>query len=685
MIGMSYCPYCMHEIADDISICDRCGRNIREYQHPAHILKQGTILNNRYMIGGLIGEGGFGVTYIGLDTLLQYRVAIKEFFPNGMVNRNNTISNEVMSISTETAKAVFSRSRENFLREARMLAKFANEPGIVSVKDFFEENHTVYIVMEYLEGITLKKYLGDVGTISPNNTVCLLMPVFRSLQKIHEKKLIHRDISPDNIMLVGESIKLLDFGAAREFADEKSLSVMLKHGYAPMEQYRRHGIQGAWTDVYAICATMYKCITGKVPPDATDRVFEDELKMPSELGFDVEPAFEAVLRHGLAIRPDERIQDIDELLEELAAVPGMDISENASGLPASPTEKQQTSEPEKPVPEETSDDVEDARLSEYVPRFLEEEEKPQPVPEEKPLPKEEMPVKEQPSEKKQTGAEVPKGTEKPKDAPPKTEKPGGKKWILIGSVAAAVVVAGIAVVLALSSGQSAVETEPSGVASSPSAQSSVKMPEISQKQKTSPAAESQVTSKAESKTESKSASKAESKTESRSASGSESETSEEVVFPDLKSYFKFDNGMLTMDYSLFGKEINEVAKLFSGTLYYSKTHPIYGDQYLVLYIPIKYSESYENSIETIDLLFEDDGDRLIAVEYEEFVPFDDNIAKAARERLGTPDHEEKENILWTIKDKNVTYSLYMREYPEKTRFGSVSFTQKYIVSDAAAE
>ena len=377
---MNYCPYCMNELTGG-GICQNCGKNTDEYKHPAHTLKQGAMLHDRYLIGGVLGEGGFGITYIGLDTLLQYRVAIKEFFPNGMVNRNNTVSNEVQSISTESARELFSKSRENFLREARTLAKFSNESGIVSVKDFFEENHTVYIVMEYLDGITLKSYLAQVGTISPYNTVCLLMPVFQSLKKIHEKKLIHRDISPDNIMLVDENVKLLDFGAAREFADERSLSVMLKHGYAPMEQYRRHGIQGTWTDVYAICATMYKCITGKIPPDAPDRVFDDEIKMPSQMGIEIEPEFEKVLKHGLALKPDDRIQDIDELLEELERVPGIDFGTSSSSAPekaaaiaaGSAVGKTGASKAETAKAETVIEDEEDFRFSEFIPRAAERE------------------------------------------------------------------------------------------------------------------------------------------------------------------------------------------------------------------------------------------------------------------------------------------------------------------------
>ena len=181
---MKYCPYCMSELTEQDAQCPVCHRAPQDYQSPPHALRQGAMLNNRYLVGGIIGEGGFGITYIGLDTLLQFRVAIKEFFPNGMVNRNNTVSNEVLSISTESAKELFSKSRENFLREARTLAKFTDEAGVVAVRDFFEENRTVYIVMEYLDGITLKSYLKQVGNISPYNTVCLLMPVFRSLRKI---------------------------------------------------------------------------------------------------------------------------------------------------------------------------------------------------------------------------------------------------------------------------------------------------------------------------------------------------------------------------------------------------------------------------------------------------------------------------------------------------------------------
>ena len=677
---MKYCPYCMSELTEGNGICPQCGKNTEEYKHPAHTLKQGALLNNRYLIGGVIGEGGFGITYIGLDTLLQYRVAVKEFFPNGMVNRNNTVSNDVLSISTESAKELFSKSRENFLREARTLAKFNNEPGIVAVKDFFEENHTVYIVMEYLEGITLKSYLSQVEKISPYNTVCLLMPVFRSLKKIHEKRLIHRDISPDNIMLVGEDVKLLDFGAAREFADERSLSVMLKHGYAPMEQYRRHGIQGAWTDVYAICATMYRCITGTVPPDAPDRVFEDELKMPSELGVEIEPDFEKVLRHGLAIKPDERIQSIDELIEELGTVPGIDIGEKSSNIEAPLPKKADTRQDNEKTILPPSDN--ELRLSEYVPHYVEEEEKPKSNPSES--------SESEKNEEPDTSVSEEAGKNKTKSKMP----------FIIGIVVVLILAAGITAAIVFTGGNKQEEPQESSAAAiiqkSESSHDESKSESISessvQNSKTeskteSSAVESKTESKTqssaeESKTESKTESSAdESKTESSNSTSQVSESSEVIEFPDLKNNFEIEDGLLQMLYSLFGKGIEETADLFEGTLYWSKEHPIYGDEYIMLNIPIKTPRYSADYIDSIDLFYKDN--KLVGVEYSYPGEFDNEIAKTARAVFGEPANEEKEDILWKIGDRDIYFTLCMTEYPRSDGTKYKCFTQKYFTGDAA--
>ena len=306
---MKYCSKCMNPIEETDVECPFCGTAVNA-EIPSHHLAPGTILNNKFMVGAALGEGGFGITYIGRDTKLDMKVAIKEYYPNGYVNRSNTISPSVNSSTSGERKDFFDTGRDRFLREAQILAKFSGSTGIVDVRDFFEENNTAYIVMEYLDGQTLKDYLKNKGTLTPEQTIRLLMPVMESLKKVHTQGLIHRDISPDNIMLVDGHVKLLDFGAARNVSAtaNKSLSVMLKPGYAPEEQYRSKGDQGPWTDVYALCATMYKCITGITPDDSTQRVFSDELKTPSALGISIDPVIEKALLKGLNVMQKDLIR-----------------------------------------------------------------------------------------------------------------------------------------------------------------------------------------------------------------------------------------------------------------------------------------------------------------------------------------------------------------------------------------
>ena len=311
-----YCYFCMKEIKADGKICPHCGKS-QNIITPPHRLLPGTMLNGRYVVGIAKGEGGFGITYIGRDNKLDRLVAIKEYYPTGYVNRSNTISPAVTEVTSEESSAFFRKGCDRFLKEAKTIAKFSGEPGIVNVIDYFEENNTAYIVMEYLDGITLKDYLTKKGKLSAEETLSILRPVMLSLEKIHQQGLIHRDISPSNIMLIEDAVKLIDFGAARNTSGSgnKSLSLMLKPGYAPEEQYRSKGLQGAWTDVYALCATIYKCITGVTPDEANDRLFADELKAPSALGINVTPTFEAALMKGLAVHQKDRYQSIKELLE----------------------------------------------------------------------------------------------------------------------------------------------------------------------------------------------------------------------------------------------------------------------------------------------------------------------------------------------------------------------------------
>ncbi len=310
---MAYCVFCMNEI--DVDICNACGKSQENYIAAPHHLKPNTVLNGKYIVGSVLGEGGFGITYIGKDLNLDLKVAIKEYYPSGMVNRNTQTTSDITA-NIGNSQAVFEKGKKSFLSEARTLAKFADEPNVVTVRDFFEENNTAYIIMDYLEGVDLKTHLSTSGVMSFEDAFKMLSPVMTVLERIHTTGLIHRDISPANIMMLKNgTVKLLDFGAARDFsgADEKSLSVMLKPGYAPEEQYRSKGSQGPWTDVYAISATLYKMVTGVTPDDAMNRLFSDEVQPPSELNPTVTKTQSEIILKGMSVFQNDRYSSISEL------------------------------------------------------------------------------------------------------------------------------------------------------------------------------------------------------------------------------------------------------------------------------------------------------------------------------------------------------------------------------------
>ena len=312
-VHVEYCPYCMSPVEGE-KPCPSCGLTAGSYVSQSKHLPAGTILRERYLIGRVLGEGGFGITYIGRDLVLGLKVAIKEYFPTDKASRNAAVSVSVESFLGAQSE-IFERGKQRFLQEARTMARLDRLPNIVSVRDFFEENSTAYIVMEYIDGTTLSELTKQRGGVMPAwELLHLIEPLFDSLSAMHELHLIHRDISPDNLMLEHGIIKLLDFGCAREAADgDATMTIMLRHGYAPLEQYQSSsGAQGAWTDVYALAATIYYCITGNKPPQAMDRIFEDTLVPPRKLGAELSVGQEQALMHALRVRPRERYQSVKE-------------------------------------------------------------------------------------------------------------------------------------------------------------------------------------------------------------------------------------------------------------------------------------------------------------------------------------------------------------------------------------
>ena len=333
------CMRCMNPLNDGSEFCALCGSNSTDVKNKAHQLECGSILAGTYLVGLALGQGGFGITYLGYDLNLNIKVAIKEYYPEGCVTRDIGTKTLVVTLAQEKAEW-FESGKTKFMNEAKMLANFSGDSGIVNVRNFFHENGTAYIVMDYVEGETLKQYAERRGgRIPADELLRQFKPLFASIMRIHEVNLLHRDISPDNIMLRPDgTLTLLDFGAARQMSTmgEHSNTINVKHGFAPEEQYRTRGEQGPWTDVYALCATIYKLATGITPPNALDRAMQEaRLVPPNQLGAAFTPQQEEALMHGLMIRATERTKNAHQLFEELytekATTEKQSIQETAQG------------------------------------------------------------------------------------------------------------------------------------------------------------------------------------------------------------------------------------------------------------------------------------------------------------------------------------------------------------------
>ena len=318
MTDQILCYNCFQNRPAESGACPHCGFDPAAARHYPLALPCGSILAGQYLVGRTLGQGGFGITYAARDLKAQTSVAIKEYFPEGLAVRTAGTT-RVLSGGPQQEES-FAYGKGKFLEEARTLARFNDHPGIVSVRSYFEENGTGYFAMERLDGVSLLQYLRDAGGSLPWEAACdLLLPVFDALDTVHAAGIIHRDISPDNIFICREgSVKLLDFGAARYVFGEKSqsLSVILKHGYAPVEQYSRRGRQGPWTDVYALAATLYRTVTGRLPPESIERRPVDGLIAPSSL-CRIPPEGEKALIIGLEVEPADRWQSAGEFKRAL--------------------------------------------------------------------------------------------------------------------------------------------------------------------------------------------------------------------------------------------------------------------------------------------------------------------------------------------------------------------------------
>lgn len=298
--------------------CPKCGYSPM-HSTAAYALQPGTILKGKYMTGKVLGQGGFGITYIGMDLQLQRKVAIKEYYPAGLVGRKSGTS-QVVWYASETAREAMRSGQELVLKEARKMGKVSDIRSVVRVYDVFQENGTAYICMDFIEGQTLLNRLKKTGPLSWEQAQPVFLPIIRAMGQVHQTGLIHRDLSPDNLMIQPDGqVKILDLGAAKDLNlnTGKSSMQVAKNGFSPLEQYMQSGSSGSWTDVYAMAATMYYTLTGTIPPSALDRMDNDAIRWDLPQLRTLPECVLAALKHALTVRPKERTQTMEDFLKEL--------------------------------------------------------------------------------------------------------------------------------------------------------------------------------------------------------------------------------------------------------------------------------------------------------------------------------------------------------------------------------
>ena len=311
------CEYCLNEWGGEP--CRFCGYDKRTFRKELGVLPPGSALMGKYIVGRVIGKGGFGITYLAYDITSNQKVALKEYYPISYSARDD--DGCTVAVSRHEDSPIYYNGMKKFYEEASLVAKFNGNPNIVSVREFFYENDTAYFVMELLRGCSLKLYIDRHGCLTPEQALYIADRVSNALMVAHSSNTLHRDIAPDNIMLcTNGNVKLIDFGAARQVTaeDQKSLSVILKQGFAPLEQYQVHGNQGPWTDIYSLGATLYYAVTKKCLEDPMTRLDSDEEFQSNP--YNVEPQLWDIIKRATSLRIEDRYRDAFELRSDLSKI-----------------------------------------------------------------------------------------------------------------------------------------------------------------------------------------------------------------------------------------------------------------------------------------------------------------------------------------------------------------------------
>jgi serine/threonine protein kinase len=339
---MDTCPFCATNIPDQSITCPSCGAALGGLQ-----LRVGTTLHNRSLkLERVLGQGGFGITYLAHDGHLNRRVSVKELFPEGSTRQRD----HVVPPASYGAQG-FHDAQTRFLEEARTLAQFHHE-GVIRVYNVFEENSTAYMTMEYLEGHTLGEEIAQLGPLEEKTVQEIAHQLVDALEVVHRAGLLHRDIKPDNVFLADDGrVVLIDFGSARTFVSSQTVqhTRLVSAGYAAPEQYASSAKFGPYTDIYGLSATLYHALTGQAPPSATDRFIGSSVPaLPSSGGEGLRNAIERGLKLNVTERPSD-VSVFECLLEAKSSTPLTEVAVPQSFVPIDPMQQKGLTSFKKPI------------------------------------------------------------------------------------------------------------------------------------------------------------------------------------------------------------------------------------------------------------------------------------------------------------------------------------------------